>query len=300
MVYKIEPWQYQERLEYPLDKKVELSLLKIKQFYEEMDGKVYVSFSGGKDSVVILHLVRSLYPDVVALFSDTGLEFPEIREFVQRQDNIVTVRPRRSFREVIEKYGYPVVSKNISMAVSRYRNTKDPLQKRFRKTGIKPDGTKVRYGCVSKKWWYLLDAPFKISEQCCEFLKKYPFNKFNRETGLRPYIGTKALDSQQRKLRYYMNGCNIFKEGKERSHPLMIWTDDDVWNYIKENKLEYCSIYDKGWDMTGCIYCMFGIQRDGEPNRFQRLKETHPKLYDYCINNLGIKEVMEYMGLPYE
>jgi len=57
---------------------------KIQRWYEYHGGKVYVSFSGGKDSTVLLHLVREMYPDVPAIFCDTGLEFPEIREFVKK------------------------------------------------------------------------------------------------------------------------------------------------------------------------------------------------------------------------
>lgn len=85
------------------------------QFYGE-DG-VCVSFSGGKDSTVLLHLVRSLYPNVRAVFSDTGLEFPEIRNFVKTFDNVDWVRPKMTFGEIVTKYGYPLFSKEISNTI---------------------------------------------------------------------------------------------------------------------------------------------------------------------------------------
>lgn len=85
------------------------------QFYGE-DG-VVVSFSGGKDSTVLLHLVRSLYPNVRAVFSDTGLEFPEIRNFVKTFDNVDWVRPKMTFGEIVTKYGYPLFSKEISNTI---------------------------------------------------------------------------------------------------------------------------------------------------------------------------------------
>jgi len=66
---------------------------------------VYVSFSGGKDSTVLLHLVRSLYPEVPAVFCDTGLEFPEIKEFVRNTPDVTTIRPTMSFRKVLEIMG---------------------------------------------------------------------------------------------------------------------------------------------------------------------------------------------------
>jgi len=60
-----------------------------------------------------------------------------------------------------------------------------------------------------------------------------------------------------------------------------------------------------GADRTGCMFCMFGCHLEKEPNRFQRMKETHPKQYAYCMKSvekggLGIKEILEYIGVPYE
>ncbi len=64
----------------PLQVKIRMTKERIRKWYEYWDGNVYVSFSGGKDSTVLLHIVRSLYPDVKAVFSDTGLEYPEVKK----------------------------------------------------------------------------------------------------------------------------------------------------------------------------------------------------------------------------
>lgn len=85
-----------------LDDKILYSQVKIKEFYIAMRGKVYISFSGGKDSTVLLHLVRSIYPDIPAVFVDTGLEFPEIREHVKAIENVTWIKPEMSFKKVIE------------------------------------------------------------------------------------------------------------------------------------------------------------------------------------------------------
>ena len=84
----------------PLESKVLMTERRIAEWIERFgeDG-VYVSFSGGKDSTVLLHMVRRLYPNVPAVFVDTGLEYPEIREFVKTIDNVVWLRPKMNFKK---------------------------------------------------------------------------------------------------------------------------------------------------------------------------------------------------------
>jgi len=82
----------------PLEAKIIKTELRIREFYDHFNGEVYVSFSGGKDSTVLLDIARSLYPDIPAVFFDTGLEYPELKEFVKTIDNVEIRRPNRSFR----------------------------------------------------------------------------------------------------------------------------------------------------------------------------------------------------------
>ena len=101
----------------PLDRKIQISQARIIEWYQRNHGNVVVSFSGGKDSTVLLHLVRSIYPDVPAVFSNTGLEYPEIQRFVRTFPNVEIVAPKMNFSEVISAYGYPLIGKEVAEAI---------------------------------------------------------------------------------------------------------------------------------------------------------------------------------------
>ena len=76
-----------------------------------------MSFSGGKDSTVLLHIARQLYPDIPAVFSNTGLEYAEIQRFVKTWDNVDIIAPKMRFDEVISTYGYPIIGKEVAEAI---------------------------------------------------------------------------------------------------------------------------------------------------------------------------------------
>lgn len=96
--------ELEEMQRLPLQRKIQITTARIIEWYQHYDGKVYVAFSGGKDSTVLLDIVRRIYPDVPAVFSDTGLEFPEVREFVKSCENVTIVRPEMNFRGVPHGY----------------------------------------------------------------------------------------------------------------------------------------------------------------------------------------------------
>lgn len=166
----------------PLSAKVVMTKQRIIDWYEFWDGKVYVSFSGGKDSTVLLHLVRSIYPDVEAIFVDTGLEYPEIKQFVKGIDNVTILRPEKTFKQVIEEYGYPVASKEVSecvgQAIRSIQKNNGSYAYRLKKLKgefLDKNGHKSTYNIP--QWEFLLKAPFKISQECCSVMKKRPVKK---------------------------------------------------------------------------------------------------------------------------
>lgn len=302
-------------------------------------GQVYVSFSGGKDSTVLKHIVDQMYDDVPSLFVNTGLEFPEIQKFAMSQKNVITVRPDMRFDEVLKKYGYPVISKRVSAYVGTAKRHPDSMRAKWIR------GEEFTKFVAGGKYTYLIDSPFAISDQCCNVMKKKPAKQYAKETGRKPMTGQMACESVSRENLWIKNGCNGFDMKEPISNPLSFWTEQDVLHYIKKCNVPYCSVYGEinvkptediepgqinmidflgcyepedtlettGCDRTGCVFCMFGCHLEKEPNRFQRLKETHPRQYQYCINGgemsdgkwqpskegLGLGKVLDYIGVKY-
>ena len=326
---KHEAYELKQMQSLPLDIKIRMTKERIEQWYNYWDGMVYVSFSGGKDSTVLKHIVDSMYDDVPAVFVNTGLEYPEIQKFAMSQKNVVTVRPEMRFDEVIKKYGYPVVSKEVAQTVwEAKKNAKTgKYAYRIKKLNGELLDKNGKYSSYNiPKWKFLLDAPYNISHKCCDVMKKRPAKTYERKTGRKAIIGTLASESTLRKTQWVKYGCNAFESKRPTSQPLSFWTEQDILHYIKQFDVPYCSVYGDivpdnegtllkttGCDRTGCIFCMFGCHLEKEPNRFQRLKETHPRQYEYCIGGgemvdgkwqpskegLGLGKVLDYINVKY-
>ena len=111
-----EKWVLRQYQSLPLRAKIGMTMTRIIEWYDHFEGQVCVSFSGGKDSTVLAHLVHDYYPDVPLVFANTGLEYPEIQAFARKM-GAEFVRPKMSFSEVISKYGYPIISKENAEAI---------------------------------------------------------------------------------------------------------------------------------------------------------------------------------------
>ena len=156
------------------------------------------------------------------------------------------------------------------------------------------------------KYFFLLNAPFKISNKCCDVMKKKPVKIYAKQTNRQSFIGTLADESQLRRTSWLKNGCNAFNKKSPSSQPLSFWTENDILEYIFKNKIEIAEVYGQvvkekhedfeyqdllipmsenysatGVDRTGCTFCMFGINQDKD--RFLKLKEIEPKKYDYIM-----------------
>jgi 3'-phosphoadenosine 5'-phosphosulfate sulfotransferase (PAPS reductase)/FAD synthetase len=289
----------------PLEEKVLRTQTRIIEWYLKHKGKVYVSFSGGKDSTVLLHIVRQIYPDVPAVYCDTGLEFPEVKEHVKRFENVVILRPKMSFREVLKKYGWCYPGKKIAHAIEYAQKGSQWAINQM--DGKFKNGEKSTNMQRFKKWKFLVDSPYKISNRCCDVMKKQPLHTYEKETQQKPIVGIMADESKTREDAWLQTGCNSFDGKKPRSAPLSFWTQQDIFSYIVKNDLPIPSVYGdivKGNDgiyrttgeqRTGCMFCPVGFHLEKD-NRWIRMRHTHPKIYEYCMEQLGLREFLEYIG----
>lgn len=329
----------------PLEAKVIMTQNRIREWYEHWDGQVYVSFSGGKDSTVLKHIVDAMYSDVPSVFVNTGLEYPEIQRFAMAQKNVITIRPDMRFDEVIKAYGYPVISKEVAQRIHEWNNgvRSNYLQMRWKNKNS--DGTDRAPRYHISKWIPLRDSSIPVSHKCCDIMKKKPVKQYEKDTKRKPILGTLADESALRYEAWMRNGCNSFYSKRPVSQPLSFWTEQDVLHYIKKYHVPCCTVYGEirvkqtgqaegqtniidtlecyeetdtlettGCDRTGCIFCMFGCHIEKEPNRFQRLKQTHPRQWNYCINGgemidgkwqpskdgLGLGYVLDFIGVKYD
>jgi len=300
-----------QRQSLPLSLKIQMSLRRIRAWHDFYNGNVYVSL-GGKDSHVLLHLVRSIYPDVPAVFVDTGLEYPEVRQLNLETSSCIFIKPKTLFTTVIEKYGWPVVSKKVSQYLSEIQNptSKNINTCKLRLTGVRSDGSFSQMSKISNRWQYLRNAPFKISNKCCKVMKVTPLRDFTKSSGLMPFVGTLAAESCDRENAWILHGCNSFDSNNPVSTPLIFWTEQDVLQYIHLNKIPVAACYGEllqtsdglkfsGTQRTGCMFCMFGVHYDSSPNRFQLMHSTHPNQWAYCIDHLGAGKVLDYLKIPY-
>lgn len=292
---------------WPLYKKVEHAKRRIIEFVESMGGSenVFISFSGGKDSTVLRHLVLSIYPNIECVFSNTTNEFPEILTFVRNTKNVTWLYPKKPYKQIVKEKGFPLVSKDVSTMIYRlrYPSEKNANSRNLYLTGYNQKGNYSKRYILPKMWYPLFDrsvTKFDITSTCCDTLKKNPVKIYMRKTKKKPFVGTMADDSQRRETVYIKYGCNIYTKDKEVSKPLSIWTEQDIWDYIKINNVPYSTIYDdkvledgtiiKGEKNTGCMFCGYGAHLEKE-SRFERIKQRNPRVYERCMNleNNGVK-----------
>jgi len=273
-----------------LQEKVRLAEELIKEAYERTGGKLFISFSGGKDSTILRHIALKLYPDMPVVYSNTTNELKEVLEYVKTFPDVITVTPKMNFKKVLKIHGFPLVSKEVSQKANELKKTNGKTTRNTRMYGDKKGN-----GRLSTKWRFLAEQEFDVTHKCCKILKKDPLNKWAKENGLIPVI---ALMQDESMLRQQL--ALYGKDDGKKVYPFLRseWTEEDIWNYAKLHGIRFAECY---YDRiingvfvpkrkrTGCEYCGFGITLETE-DRFERSKITNPKRHESImkIENNGV------------
>lgn len=198
-----------------LEQKVAHSIDVMSSFIDRMGGidKVYVSFSGGVDSLVVLHIARTFIDkNIKAVFCNTGMEYPELVKFVHTFDNVDIIRPKIHVKEIFETKGFPLVGKRVGSYIREVRHG-DPNCELTKKR-LSMD----KFYSIPLKWRFLLDKPYETSEKCCHYLKKEPFGKYSKETGRRGILGIMASESLMRENEYVRRGGGATRSSLEKNN----------------------------------------------------------------------------------
>ncbi len=279
------------------DKEI-LTYEKLDEWYTAWGGQCYVSFSGGKDSTVLAYLAA---------------------------------RYLASFRTPPWELNLVEVSNCVWLARKNGNGTR---MARLRGELLDRDGNPSAYNC--ENWAFLLDAPFLVSSECCKVMKKSTAHRYESTAKRKPIIATMAVEGRQRFQKWTATGCNAFEGNRPMGKPMSFWTEQDVLRFIVERGLPYASVYGDivasdgendygatlidcklhctGCQRTGCMFCGFGAHLEKGENRFERMRRTHPKHYQFCIgggafdtdglwkptkDGLGYARLLDYIGVRY-
>lgn len=309
------------------------------EFYEEMKKRghnCHVSV-GGLDSITLLIWLRKIGIDVPAI-SVTGVEDKSIQE-IHKELGVIPVKSYKSKVQVLNEVGFPVISKRIAGKIDLLQNpTENNKTVRHAiitgECGEQGHFTKNSRMKLPKKWLELfagmaneeygthyLEAPFKVSNECCYWLKEKPCADWARKHNSHPYLGLMASEGGQREEALVEHGCNYYGKTTIRSAPFAIFLRQDLLQLALDLEVPVPSIYGEikrrangelyttRAQRTGCSMCGFGIHLEERPHRFDRLREENPKewefyMYKCCTDESGEKygwgRVLDWIGVGWE
>jgi phosphoadenosine phosphosulfate reductase len=246
-------------------KRMEFKGLKIYQAQELVEeavkrhkDKVAVCCSFGSCSVVVLHLALKFKSDIKVIFNNTGVEYPETIEYKNRLQqiwdlNLIETKPIKSFWQCVKEYGFP--EPRVTYAKSKVGRTYLP--------------------------------------KCCYYLKDLPLKKACEEFGIEAVLtGVRAAESHVRMFTIAQKGMVYFTKrygGIWRYHPIALWTQEDVWKYLRNNNIPINPVYLKGIPRSGCMPCTGYLHWE------KYLSKTNPKLYRYIQKLRRVQTLDQYI-----
>lgn len=326
----------------PYEVKVKRAEIRVKEFYEKMvydEGKnVHVSV-GGLDSLTLLFFLRSIGLDVPAI-GVTSIEHESIRR-IHRQVGVQEIKPFKSKHQVLQELGFPVISKAKARKIELLQ-TRDSEKQTFIHAIMTGDmGKQGKFQHSNKiklpdKWLHLFAgnyqehrpdlccrcANFKVSADCCKYMKEAPCDAWAKEHNSYPYLGLMASEGGQREFALMKNGCNYYGKDTIRSAPFAPFMRQDILQLALDLKVPIPeaygtigrktdgTLYTTRAQRTGCDICGFGIHLEKRPHRFDRLREDNEKAWEFwmyrcCIDpdtgeRYGWGRVLDYIGVEWE
>lgn len=334
--YKISTFKFKQKQDYEY-KKIHAAL-RVSDFIKECgirDLNTHVSV-GGLDSITLYLFIKSLGYDVPGV-SVSVLEDKSIQE-VHKQLGITLLKPYKSKAQILQEFGFPVLSKEIAAKIELLQN---PSEKNKTVRHAIITGETGEYGGyrkntrmkLSQKWLELFGGyenenegvnykvpDFKVSSKCCYYLKEKPCDDWAKEHNSVPFLGLMASEGGRREKSLMINGCNYFGKTTIRSAPFAIFNRQDLLQlaldlnvpvpeiYGTIERKEDGTLYTTRAQRTGCSMCGFGIQLEKRPHRFDYLRESNPKEWEYWMfrcctdengNPFGWGKVLDYIGIKW-
>ena len=326
------PHEFMQKQSLPYEAKVAHAINRAREFYDHMEGNVFCSV-GGLDSIVLLMFLRQHVSKSIPGISVSSLEDKSIQDIHKSFDNFTILRPLKSKVQVIREHGFPVISKEKAGKIQLLQNPTEKNQTvrhaiitgECGKLGgyrtIK-NGSRMR---LPQKWLDLfggpenekygtnyMTAPFKVSPDCCYWMKERPCDIYTKESGRYPYMGLMASEGGQREKALMKNGCNYYGKTVTRSCPFAIFNRQDILQLALDIKAPVPEIYgeivsDESGNLrttraqrTGCTMCGFGIHIEKRPHRFDRLRQDNYKEWYFWMYKVGWGKVLDYIGVGWE
>lgn len=305
-----------------LETKITRACHRIEELYNETKGSCYISFSGGKDSTVLLALIKLCIdaytlPEegIKAIFSNTGIELGVTVDFVlwckkNWYPNIEIIRPSKSADYVFKNVGKPISSKMKSRLLDRwYRGSRSGALVSLLTQGVSiGTGRKSSKSKLPAKYFHMLHDDFKIhaSYKCCDYLKKQPFKEYTLNHNIKGCIvglrmaegGVREINAKARVSRGDGNLCTKVNNGVIYKWPIIDWTDEDIEDFIKLYNVPLSKAYTEfNFDRTGCMGCPYSQTL---PQGLEYLYKYEPNRYKATMHWLKDVYIAQNVILPFD
>lgn len=279
-----------------LDAKIAWACERIEKALDELV-RPSLAFSAGKDSTVLLHLLRRYKADIITIYGNTTIEFPECVKFAHRLRgewnlNYYEAKPDVTFWWIVEEYGWPLMGKTYGIGGVAHKSSRAQFF----------DDLAARGGELTGQ--YAIQAEVPISSACCMFLKERPSRNLQKQLGVDGvFLGIMASESRQRMFNFLEYGEWYYPQSQKvwKCHPLAIWSDEDIWAYIHQYDVPYAPLYDMGYHdektgkwishkRNGCMFC--GMDLRFPNNHLAIMRRTHPKAWNMLMRKKGLGRVL--------